>query len=295
MSSLPLTPLERARLSLRGLSIGDAFGELFFTFEPTELVRRHGARDAPPGPWRWTDDTAMALSVVACLAQDGRIHPGRLAEAFAEAFDREPHRGYGGGAKRLLRDLADGGDHRALAPALFGGTGSLGNGAAMRVAPLGAYFSGDPETIAAQARLSAAPTHAHPEGVAGAVAVAIAAGYVAGPAPTADGLFAQVLRWTPPGITRDGLERGRGFLGGPIAQVSRALGAGEQATAQDTVPFALWSAATHLHDFETAMWETAASGGDCDTTTAIVGGIVALSVGSAGLPATFEERREALP
>jgi len=52
--------LARARVALRGLSVGDAFGERFFFASPQTMVdwieRRAIDR---PGPWRWTDDTAM--------------------------------------------------------------------------------------------------------------------------------------------------------------------------------------------------------------------------------------------
>ena len=47
----------------------------------------------------------------------------------------------------------------------------------MRVAPLGAYFADDLEMVRAQAVLAAEVTHAHPEGIAGAVAVALAAAW----------------------------------------------------------------------------------------------------------------------
>ncbi len=64
-------------------------------------------------------------------------------------------------------------------------------------------------------------------------------------------------------------------------------------SAQDTVPFCLWSAAYRLDHFEEALWWTAKGGGDCDTTCAIVGGIVALS--AQAIPAAWLEQREALP
>lgn len=45
----------------------------------------------------------------------------------------------------------------------------------MRVAPLGAYFAEELDTcLRDEAALSAAVTHAHPEGKAGAIAVAAA-------------------------------------------------------------------------------------------------------------------------
>ncbi len=48
-----------------------------------------------------------------------------------------------------------------------------------------------------------------------------------------------------------------------------------------------------MDDFEEALWWTAKGMGDCDTTCAIVGGIVALSAQE--IPAAWLEHREALP
>ena len=55
-----------------------------------------------------------------------------------------------------------------------------------------------------------------------------------------------------------------------------ALGNGTGVSCQDTVPFCLWCAGTHLDSYEEALWLTVAGLGDRDTTCAIVGGIVAL-------------------
>lgn len=57
--------------------------------------------------------------------------------------------------------------------------------------------------------------------------------------------------------------------------VAAVLGNGRRTSAHDTVPFALWSAARSLGDYEQAFWVTAQAGGDVDTTCAIVGGVVA--------------------
>ena len=115
--------IEGALLSLEGLSTGDAFGEMFFSIP----LPPPGTRSLPPGPWRWTDDTHMALSIVDVLTRFGQIDTEALAAAFAERFIQEPWRGYGGGARSLLREIARGGDWKSLAPALFG-AGSYGNG-----------------------------------------------------------------------------------------------------------------------------------------------------------------------
>lgn len=89
------TRLERALLSLEGLSLGDAFGETFFTTDPLGLVRARRLRDRP---WPWTDDTAMAISVLETLVVFGFVNQNDLARRFAERHAREPDRGYGDGA-----------------------------------------------------------------------------------------------------------------------------------------------------------------------------------------------------
>lgn len=290
-----MNSLDKARLSLAGLSVGDAFGELFFR-HPGWIAERR----LPPGPWPWTDDTQMALSIVAVLAGFGQIEQDALARDFAQRYHDAPHRGYGGGARRLLTHFGRGEDWRTLAPQLFSG-GSYGNGAAMRVAPLGAFFAPDLEQAARQARLSAEITHAHPEGVAGAVAVAVGAALAAGAQPPRGQAFLEaVLERTPAGLVKAGLRHaldlppgGDSGAAGAVSLAARVLGTGERVSAQDTVPFCLWCAAHHLDDYAEALWTTAAGLGDRDTTCAIVGGIVAIPSG--GPPAEWLARREPLP
>jgi ADP-ribosylglycohydrolase len=165
--------LDRAWLSLDSLSVGDAFGERFFG--PLHEVReRISRRDLPDAPWIYTDDTEMALSIVEMLRERGSIGQDLLAKRFANRM--QFNRGYGQGAYAVLCGVKDGLNWHHLTQIGFRGMGSFGNGAAMRVAPLGGFFADRPlNIIRDQARLSAEVTHAHVEGVAGAIAVAVAA------------------------------------------------------------------------------------------------------------------------
>jgi ADP-ribosylglycohydrolase len=97
------TAILNAMQCLEGLSVGDAFGELFFRLSPYNT----SSSDLPTGPWRWTDDTHMALSIVEILKAYGHIEQDALAQAFARRFIQEPHRGYGGGAFQLLNQIAN--------------------------------------------------------------------------------------------------------------------------------------------------------------------------------------------
>ena len=293
---------EAARRSLAGLALGDAFGERWFPLRSpqAETAHRLAARAAPleQERWPWTDDTAMALALLSVLLRHGEVRQDALAAAFAAHYQADPHRGYGAGMHRLLPRFADApAEWRTRAAELFDGQGSLGNGAAMRVAPLGAWWAGAPERAAAQARLSAEVTHRHPEGVAGAVAVAVAASLAADVTPpTGRALLRRVADHTPPGAVRDGVLRAAD-LDGDLApgRAAEVLGNGSRLRADDTVPLALWSAAHHLDSLVDALWTTAGALGDVDTTCAITGGVVAAAVGEAGVPASWLARREPLP
>jgi ADP-ribosylglycohydrolase len=284
--------LQRARASLDGLATGDAFGEQFFRSadHARQLI---ATRTLPTAPWRYTDDTAMALSIVNVLAERGAIDQDRLARLFGERFRADPARGYGRGAREILEDIATGLHWRLVAGRAFGGRGSMGNGAAMRVAPVGAWFADDLPTASEQAQRSAAVTHAHPEAQAGAIAVAVAAaGVAAKKVRDPQGLFELVLTSTPASATWDVIEEAsRLSPDTPVEVAATILGNGSRALSQDTVPFCLWCAAWHLGRVEDAMWHTVAGLGDRDTTCAIVGGILAADV-DVELPSAWLAARE---
>ncbi|MBM9507200.1 ADP-ribosylglycohydrolase family protein [Actinacidiphila acididurans] len=286
--------LARALSSLRGLAVGDALGSQFFV--PDNLAALHNG-ELPPGLWQWTDDTEMACSVVSVLVRCGRIDQDALAQSFAQHNDFD--RGYGPAVGRMLRLVRqEGADWRELAAGLFNGQGSWGNGAAMRVAPLGAWYGGDPVQAAHQAEISAYTTHQHREAVAGAMAVAAAAALVADPAqpaPAPEALLGAVIELLPRSAVTAGLRRAQDMLDyDDVATVAAVLGCGRRTSAHDTVPFTLWAAARSQGDYERAFWTTARAGGDVDTTCAIVGGIVASRPGGEP-PRTWAERTEALP
>jgi ADP-ribosylglycohydrolase len=110
--------LNRARLSLEGLSVGDAFGERFFV-HPDVVERLLALRALPAPPWAYTDDTEMALSVVAVLRQHNSIDQDALAQSFASHYN--PSRGYGPAMHRMLRRVGGGEQWQVVAASLFEG------------------------------------------------------------------------------------------------------------------------------------------------------------------------------
>jgi ADP-ribosylglycohydrolase len=286
--------IHRARLSLEGLSLGDSFGECFFL--PAALVHSLvEERMLPDPPWAYTDDTVMALSIVETLEMHGQIDRDFLARRFSRKYRLDPRRGYGLMAHRILSELGDGTPWHRVSRAAFGGMGSMGNGGAMRAAPIGGYFSDDLEAASVEAQRSAEVTHAHPEGQAGAAGVAVAAAQAARGVSEPREILEAAAAFTPHGETRAGIVEALGLpLGRSVRDAASALGNGSQVISQDTVPFALWCAARHLTQFEEALWTTVSGLGDRDTTCAIVGGIVSLAVGGAALPSEWLSARESL-
>ncbi len=289
--------LQRALLSLQGLTCGDCFGEAFF-LPYAEALAAIASRTLPPAPWPYTDDTAMAVSVLNTLRENGQVLPEALARGFSELYD--PNRGYGPAMHGHLLRLATIGAHhwQREAEALFDGRGSFGNGSAMRVAPLGAFFADNLDRLVEQARLSAIATHSHQDAIAGAIAVALAAAFSwnsrdADPASPAT-VLTQIAALTPPGPIHDGLLHAATLPRATTAAAEAALhlGNGGRASAADTVPFALWCAANWPDSYEEALWHTVSALGDRDTTCAIVGGIVILRTGAASIPHEWLVRAE---
>lgn len=289
--------LQRAQLALQGLSVGDAFGQKFFG-NYDDVVDRIEKRIIPQAPWYLTDDSIMAIAIVDTLQKHAGIDQDYFAQCLATNYKKNVYRGYGGMAHSILRSICEGQDWRAVSPAVFDGSGSYGNGAAMRIAPLGGYFADDIAALKKHALLSSEVTHAHLEGKVGGLAIALAASWAFNHRNKTTGshdMLHFVAKHLPQSDVKSGVIKACDLpLSYKIATATSALGNGSQISAQDTVPFTLWCAARHINNFEEAMWATVSALGDRDTTCAIVGGIVALSVGEAGIPQEWLQARESL-
>ena len=273
--------LRYAKRALDGVALGDCFGQSFFMAD--EIARqRIKKREISNNPWYFTDDTVMAIGIYRILEKYGEIDQDALARAFAENYALDCHRGYGGTAHSILRSIGEGQDWRDVASGAFDGMGSMGNGAAMRVAPVGAYFADDLDKVLYHARASAEVTHAHMEGIVGAMAAAVASALllnkkqgsylgegavflrdVADKLPDSDTKYKILSAASVPKESS-------------IDFVVSVLGNGIRLTAQDTVPLCLWCAAYYYTSLEEALWMAVSALGDRDTICAIVGGMVSL-------------------
>src|SRR5579885_864152 len=218
-------PALNAQRSLQGLAVG----ERFFV-HPNTVERLIAERALPAAPWPYTDDTQMALSIMEILGRHGRIDQDELAAHFAAHYD--PSRGYGPAMHQALARIGHGEPWQRVAESLFAGQGSFGNGAAMRVAPIGAYYADDLCRAVEDAAGSAVVTHAHPEAGAGAIAVAVAAAWAGrlraeNVLPRPAGFLDLVLPHVPPGEVQSRLRRGRDLSeNAPVQTAVGVLGNG---------------------------------------------------------------------
>src|SRR5262245_15214592 len=132
---------ERFEGCLLGLAVGDALGAKFEAQSADAIRARFPTAEhliAYPQEEMWyTDDTQMASGVAEALVDRGEIVEEVLCRAFVANY--VPSRGYGRGARAVLDAMEDSLDYRQVAEEHFPG-GSYGNGAAMRVAPVGLVF-----------------------------------------------------------------------------------------------------------------------------------------------------------
>ena len=284
---------DRMLSSLAGLCVGDAFGERFFV-SPDVVDSLIEQRATPQPPWPYTDDTAMAMSLAETLLVHGEVDVEDLGRRFAARYAEEPGRGYGPSMHDQMRRLIDGESPYVVAPSMFGGSGSYGNGSAMRVAPLGAFFVNEPQRLTQQAVLSSTVTHTHPEAQAGAIAVAVATALLCREEDLPfDDFISCLIDAVPSSEVRRGLRKAL-VIGaqGKVAHAAQSLGSGNRISAQDTVPFCVWIVAGERDDFERALWKTVSGLGDRDTTCAIVGGMLGARLGREGIPAAWCEAAE---
>ncbi|QHT70147.1 crystallin J1 [Rhodocytophaga rosea] len=290
--------MELVHKSLKGLSIGDAFGDSFFG-EQEVIKEKIERREIPElTKWEFTDDTVMSIAIMEILEQFGEINQEKLAQLFAQNYQKDINRGYGGTAHKILREIGEGKPWQQAAKEVFDGQGSMGNGAAMRSAPIGAYYSDNFSKLIDQSQLAAEITHANHEASVGAIAVALAASLAVKSKETGITLspikfLENIISYLEESDTKSKISKSLHIPASyRIETVTAILGNGTKLLAQDTVPFALWCAAHHLTDFEEALWTAVTGLGDRDTIGAIVGSIVILSAKEETIPKVWVDSVE---
>lgn len=288
---------EKARGALLGAAVGDALGAPFEGLAAVDQERLKRLL-VDPGPMRYTDDTHMTIGMAESLVERRGFDGAHMAQVMARNYAQEPWRGYGLGPPQVFRLLEQGVPWDRAARALFGGRGSLGNGAAMRVAPAAILAVRDLEGVAQLARQTAILTHTHELGVEGAVLQALALALLLrqeATTPLDTGSFLRELRArirAAPYLEKlekielllPGAERGR---------VVRELGTGTAAL--QAVPTAILCFLCSPQSFPQVILYAISLGGDTDTIASMAGALAGAYLGERSIPAPWRHQVEGGP
>ena len=283
------TRADRFAGCLLGLAVADAVASPYEGLDAYAIHREFGGatqilREPAHAELSYTDDTEMTIGVAERLVADGRIDPDALADTFAVNFDRT--RGYGPGAATILVAMAEGRRWQDVVGSVYPG-GSYGNGAAMRVAPVGLLFHGDLDRVAAEAAASASVTHSHPLGIDGAVVLACAVAVLVTDAPFDHAAYCTAL------AARAATDEFRWQLTsaaklGPADSI--LFGSGIEA--HRSVVSAICCFGLDPDRYDRAVARALSMGGDVDTVAAMTGALAGTHGGLAAVPPHLLARLE---
>lgn len=274
---------------LIGSAVGDALGSSFegFSSSKVDAERFHG---------RWTDDTHMMIGVAESLIANKGFDGNHMAQTFIKNYEQEPWRGYASGPPRVFRWIKSGVAWNEAARRLFGGAGSFGNGAAMRVAPVGLFYYDDLEKLRAVAYSQSQITHTHELGMEGAAlqAYAVALAIKADSSRRLDpyDFLAELKNFTKNEVYKMKLEKMRKLLADAADKktVVRELGNGVES--HNSVPTAIYCFLRNWSIFEDAVLYAVSLGGDTDTIGAMTGAISGAYHGVEAIPEQWRNKLE---
>lgn len=276
-----------------GSALGDAIGELAF-----RGLGEAGLRSLVEqgDVLVYTDDTAMSIGLAESITRHGTLDGQLLDDTFRANFKREPWRGYAWGPPTVFNLVERRGmSYSQAAHSLFGGQGSFGNGAAMRITPVGLVYHNAPN-LYEEARLSASATHVHPIGVDGAAVLAWAVGQAVKLDPHEPFPFESFSRGlidyarTP--AVRDKMTMVETLLGQGVNPLGAARRLGHGVAVHESMPFAIYAFLRHPKSFEACLLCAVLNGGDRDTLGAMACAVSGAYLGIEAIPRSWREKIE---
>ncbi len=279
--------------ALVGTGVGDSLGAFFEGCFKVNLEEIEAAAESAE-VLTYTDDTHMMIGVAESLIRSQGFDGEDMAHTFVRNYEREPYRGYGPGPPRIFRLIRAGVAWDEAAPGLYRG-GSYGNGSAMRIAPVGVLYHGNPELLKEAAYKSSQITHAHHLGKEGAALQAYAVALATNLEPRQDfsrhDFVAKLADFVQDMVYQEKLK----IVGELIEEPNRArviaeLGNGIEAF--NSVPTAIYSFLSRPHSFAQAVFNAISFGGDTDTIGAMTGAISGAYLGADSIPVEWREKLE---
>ena len=276
-----------------GSALGDAIGELAFQCRGEASLR---SEIAQRNVFVYTDDTAMAIGLAESITQVRGVDPQHLGDTFRANFEREPWRGYASGPPTVFSRVEKYGmSYEEAARRLFGGQGSFGNGAAMRIAPVGLFYYDAPD-LYEKARQSASVTHVHPTGVDGAavLAWAVAQAVKLDPGETFPfgDLIQSLVDFARTPRMRDKMLLVRDLIAEDVPSLDAAKRLGRSVAVHESLPFAIYAFLRHPRSFEACLFCAILNGGDRDTLGAMACAISGAHLGVEAIPRAWREKIE---
>lgn len=271
-----------------GTALGDALGASFEGSKFTEVNLEHLRFEG-----RWTDDTHMMLGLAESLSANKGFNGEAMTWTFIKNWERESWRGYGPGPPSVFRMIKRGVPWDEAAKHLYSGAGSYGNGAAMRVAPIGLLYYDDHKKLREVATKSAELTHTHDLGKEGAALQAYSVALAIQETDTLDPyiFLEKLIQFTHSDLYKEKLMKATSLLrNDDRKEVVKNLGNGIEAF--NSVPTAIYSFAKNYHNFTQALRYAISLGGDTDTIGAMTGGIAGAYHGKEECPKIWVDNLE---
>jgi ADP-ribosylglycohydrolase len=286
------TLVDRFQGSALGTFVGDAMGREVEGWSWEQIRARHGILKRI-GEGLYTDDTEMMIGIMEALREDPCFAPALIAQRFLANF--HPFRGYGARIYGIMARLRQGASWDEV------GTDSWGNGGAMRIAPIGFFYYDERERLQEVALLCTQITHRHPEGLAGALAQALAVGLA-----LQKGIQGETI--DPSVFLEEVVERVHAVDGGVAAELGRIAEMGyggdletkieriaatfpRDVSAIGAVPAAIAAFLFNV-DFQDTVLTAVNCGGDTDTIGAMAGALAGAYYGHSSIPSAWLEPLE---
>ena len=276
-----------------GSALGDAIGEIAFRYPEKGLLCAQIERTKQ---LRYTDDTAMAIGLAESIKKLKRIDQKDLGDTFGRNYAREPWRGYAMGPPRIFALVQKSGiAYVEAARALFGGSGSFGNGAAMRIAPVGLFFHRSAQ-LYEEACASAGVTHSHPVGMDGAAVQALAIAKAVRLDPKQElpreTYIRDLVESARTGEILEKIRLVQTLLMEEVPPEAAAQSLGRSVAVHESMPFAIYSFLRHPESFEDCLFCAVLHGGDRDTLGAMACAISGAYLGIDAIPGVWRGKLE---
>jgi len=282
-----------------GAAIGDAIGAPY-EFQGRNLVKKYFNIDAHKN-LLYTDDTQLMLALAESIINKGDDFPGEFGDKLVKwaekmshdsnAFMRKPGSACMGGAKKFFEGKS---------PELCGIEDALGDGAAMRIVPIGLFYDTN-EEVSLNAKRSSELTHRDPRIYTSSSVLAYAISKLKkqerdnfNAAVFLDELvkyacdcelqFGRKEKWNFSDILK---EMKKSYPSREFIEQTENMG-----RCFDTVPLSIYCFLLHSFDFVEAISEAVKLGKDTDTSACITGGMSGTFNGMEAIPEKLMQRLE---